>query len=139
MGSMQTVINLGRNARDKRSISLKTPVKGVTIVCKDGVTLQALEKLQLYVKGELNAWEVRAYSVIRSAHSFRSDTSIVPRFASSVPTSSGPNLRKCERHVVSETGFMQVSYTRVPRHSHRLFDDRQFADSHAVSVLGSFF
>lgn len=59
MASMQAVINLGRFARDKRSISLKTPVKGITVVCKSQETLNALEKLQLYVKGELNAWEVR--------------------------------------------------------------------------------
>lgn len=59
MVAMQTVINLGRFAREKRSISLKTPVKGVTVVCKDRDTLQAVEKLQAYVKGELNAWEVR--------------------------------------------------------------------------------
>lgn len=58
MASMQTVINLGRNARDKRSISLKTPVKGITVVCKDEATLKALGELQPYVKGELNAWEV---------------------------------------------------------------------------------
>lgn len=58
MGSMQTVMDLGRSAREKRGISLKTPVKGITVVCKDVRTLKALEKLQGYVKGELNAWEV---------------------------------------------------------------------------------
>lgn len=63
MASMQAVINLGRFARDKRSISLKTPVKALTVVCKDVSTLNALEKLQLYVKGELNAWEVRGSGV----------------------------------------------------------------------------
>lgn len=58
MKSMQTVIDLGRSAREKRGISLKTPVKGITVVCKDESVLKALEKLQGYVKGELNAWEV---------------------------------------------------------------------------------
>lgn len=56
---MQTVIDLGRSAREKAGISLKTPVKGITVVCKNEGTLKALEKLQTYVKGELNAWEVR--------------------------------------------------------------------------------
>lgn len=60
MASMQTVMDLGRSAREKRGISLKTPVKGITVVCKDGSTLNALGKLESYVKGELNAWEVRA-------------------------------------------------------------------------------
>lgn len=60
MAAMQTVVNLGRFAREKRSISLKTPVKGIMVVCKDEGTLKALEKLQVYVTGELNAWEVRA-------------------------------------------------------------------------------
>lgn len=59
MRSMQTVIDLGRSAREKAGISLKTPVKGITVVCKNEGTLKALEKLQTYVKGELNAWEVR--------------------------------------------------------------------------------
>lgn len=60
MRAMQTVMDLGRSAREKRGISLKTPVKGITVVCKDEAILEALEKLQGYVKGELNAWEVRA-------------------------------------------------------------------------------
>ena len=59
MKAMQTVMDLGRSARERRGISLKTPVKGITVVCKDEGTLKALEKLQSYVKGELNAWEVR--------------------------------------------------------------------------------
>lgn len=59
MRAMQTVVDLGRSARERRGISLKTPVKGITVVCKDRGTLSALEKLQSYVKGELNAWEVR--------------------------------------------------------------------------------
>lgn len=59
MRAMQTVVDLGRSAREKRGISLKTPVKGITVVCKDRKTLNALDKLQSYVKGELNAWEVR--------------------------------------------------------------------------------
>ncbi|CAN0016591.1 unnamed protein product, partial [Hapterophycus canaliculatus] len=58
MQAMQVVMDLGRSAREKRGISLKTPVKGITVVCKDEVMLSALEKLQSYVKGELNAWEV---------------------------------------------------------------------------------
>lgn len=58
MKAMQTVMDLGRSAREKRGISLKTPVKGITVVCKDEAILKALEKLQSYVKGELNAWEV---------------------------------------------------------------------------------
>lgn len=64
MASMQTVINLGRFAREKRSISLKTPVKGITVVCKDEGTLKALEKLQAYITGELNAWEVGKCSIL---------------------------------------------------------------------------
>lgn len=61
MKAMQVVMDLGRSAREKRGISLKTPVKGITVVCKDEATLKALEKLQGYVKGELNAWEVSFY------------------------------------------------------------------------------
>lgn len=58
MKAMQTVMDLGRSAREKRGISLKMPVKGITVVCKNENILKALEKLQSYVKGELNTWEV---------------------------------------------------------------------------------
>lgn len=64
MRAMQTVVDLGRSARERCGISLKTPVKGITVVCKDRGTLNALEKLQSYVKGELNAWEARNRAVV---------------------------------------------------------------------------
>lgn len=63
MASMQMVIDLGRSARERRTISLKTPVKGITVVCKDEGTLKALKKLESYIKGELNAWEVSWFAV----------------------------------------------------------------------------
>ncbi|CAM9142051.1 unnamed protein product [Phaeothamnion confervicola] len=56
--AMQQVIELGRAARDKRTVSLKTPVKQVIVVCKDLKVLSGLRKLMGYVKSELNAWEV---------------------------------------------------------------------------------
>ncbi|CAM9647794.1 unnamed protein product, partial [Discosporangium mesarthrocarpum] len=58
MHSLQVVMDLGRSAREKRNISLKTPIKELVVVCKDTAVLAALDKLQEYLKGELNAWKV---------------------------------------------------------------------------------
>ncbi|CAM9142618.1 unnamed protein product [Choristocarpus tenellus] len=58
MKTMQIVMDLGRSAREKRNISLKTPVQSMTVVCKNTTVLKALDKLQEYLKGELNAWEM---------------------------------------------------------------------------------
>jgi len=51
---MQTLIEKGRAARDKRGISLRTPVRSVTVICPDSELLADLEQLQGYIKDELN-------------------------------------------------------------------------------------
>lgn len=51
---MQALIEKGRAARDKRGISLRTPVRAVTVICPDGELLKDLDQLQGYIKDELN-------------------------------------------------------------------------------------
>jgi isoleucyl-tRNA synthetase len=52
---MMQVIELGRLARDKRGISLKTPVRSVVVVHADADLLKGISVLQDYIKDELNA------------------------------------------------------------------------------------
>ena len=56
--AMMTAIELGRAARDRRVISLKTPVRNVTIIHPDAGLLKHLESLQDYISDELNALSV---------------------------------------------------------------------------------
>lgn len=55
---MQTVIELGRNARDKRKITMKRPLKSALIVHKDAAYLADVKGLEQYVREELNVRSV---------------------------------------------------------------------------------
>lgn len=55
---MQEVIELGRIARERRTISLKTPVREVVVVCADATALAEVTALGDYVKDELNSLEL---------------------------------------------------------------------------------
>jgi isoleucyl-tRNA synthetase len=52
---MQTVIELGRTARERRNISLKNPVKEVIVIHPDPAVLEAVASLGGYITEELNA------------------------------------------------------------------------------------
>lgn len=54
MQVLQNVIEMGRVVRERRSISLKNPVKEVTVVCPDKSVLEDLEQLKSYIHDELN-------------------------------------------------------------------------------------
>lgn len=51
---MQKVIDLGRNIREKKSISLKTPLKELAILNSDEGYLKDVESLKGYIADELN-------------------------------------------------------------------------------------
>lgn len=60
MEALQAIVELGRNAREKRNISLRTPIKSVVVVLRnpsqvvvDGIT----GPLKTYILSELNAWD----------------------------------------------------------------------------------
>lgn len=60
MEALQAIVELGRNAREKRNISLRTPIKSVVVVLRnpsqvvvDGIT----GPLKAYILSELNAWD----------------------------------------------------------------------------------
>lgn len=55
---MQTVIELGRNIREKKTISLKTPLKTLIILHNDKQYLQDVEELKGYINEELNVRDI---------------------------------------------------------------------------------
>jgi len=61
MGVLQEVVELGRNARDKRNVSLKMPIKNISYVV-NGVDSNVLNEVETnlkdYIMSELNVWSV---------------------------------------------------------------------------------
>lgn len=55
---MQSVIDLGRNIREKKTISLKTPLKSLVILHSDKDYLKDIEELQDYIVEELNVHQI---------------------------------------------------------------------------------
>ena len=58
MRHLQAVVELGRKVRERRNISLKIPVRSVTVVCPTPATLDAIRGVEAYVLSELNAREL---------------------------------------------------------------------------------
>lgn len=54
VGRMQKVIDLGRNIRESKAISLKTPLKELVILHSDPSYLKDVESLKTYIIDELN-------------------------------------------------------------------------------------
>jgi isoleucyl-tRNA synthetase len=54
VSTMQTVVELGRQAREKAKITFRIPIPDVTIVNDDSVVLDDCRKLEEYIKSELN-------------------------------------------------------------------------------------
>jgi isoleucyl-tRNA synthetase len=60
MEALQTIVEQGRNAREKRNISLRTPVKSVVAVLRnpgEHVVSGITGPLKTYILSELNAWD----------------------------------------------------------------------------------
>jgi len=60
MEALQTIVEQGRNAREKRNISLRTPVKSVVAILRsppDHVVQGLTGPLKKYILSELNAWD----------------------------------------------------------------------------------
>ncbi len=64
---MQQVVLLGRQKREEVKIGLRTPLRSITIVHRDATILAELERLEDYVRAELNVLTVR-YDTDESAH-----------------------------------------------------------------------
>lgn len=61
METLQRIVELGRNIREKRLINLKTPVKNVTVVLRNPsqqIKEAITGPLKPYILSELNAWEL---------------------------------------------------------------------------------
>jgi isoleucyl-tRNA synthetase len=62
MAALQSVVEQGRNVREKRNISLRTPVRTVVAVLRDpsdNVVKGITGPLKKYILSELNAWEFK--------------------------------------------------------------------------------
>ena len=61
MAALQSIVEQGRNAREKRNISLKFPVKSVVAILRNPpahVIAAITGPLKTYILSELNAWEL---------------------------------------------------------------------------------
>lgn len=61
MEALQVIVENGRNVREKRNISLRTPVKSVTVILRNpsaNVVESINGPLKGYILSELNAWEL---------------------------------------------------------------------------------
>lgn len=56
---MQGIVELGRTCREHRKVSLKMPLKSMTLYNKDESFVSDMNRLQAYVKEELNIEEVK--------------------------------------------------------------------------------
>lgn len=55
---MQNIIELGRQAREKRNVSLKTPLKKMMVLSDDAQLLKDVQGLEIYVHDELNVQQL---------------------------------------------------------------------------------
>ena len=56
---MQQVIEKGRGVRDRHNLSMRTPLPEVTLVHKDRAALEAVKRLEGYIREELNVRTVK--------------------------------------------------------------------------------
>ena len=59
---MQTVITLARNSRERKTISLKTPLKSLVVIHSDPVYLSDLRSLESYILDEVNVQQIELSS-----------------------------------------------------------------------------
>ncbi|KAL0587483.1 hypothetical protein ABG067_002779 [Albugo candida] len=59
MKMLQSVIEMGRVARERRTIPLKTPLRTFIVVCGDTTALKYLESLKAYIFDELNMRDLK--------------------------------------------------------------------------------
>jgi isoleucyl-tRNA synthetase len=101
MEVLQSVVELGRNAREKRNISLRTPVKMITAVLSnpsphvvEGIT----GPLKSYILSELNAWDF--YVVPKEEEHDWVKLRLTPDF-SKLGKKLGPKMKAVKAHVVN--------------------------------------
>jgi len=74
MALLRTIVEIGRVTRERRNISLKTPVKDVLVVCADQARLDGLGRLKGYIESELNAWTLTFTTEEDQWCSFKAET-----------------------------------------------------------------
>jgi len=87
---MQSLVQTGRTARDKRGISLRTPIRSCTVMCPNKELTDDIEELKNYVLEELN---------VRSLTCTQEEGDMVVRSAAPDNTILGRRLGKAFREV----------------------------------------
>jgi len=70
VGGMQTVINLGRLARDRANLPIKSPLPEVIVIHNDPLFLEEVKKLENYILEELNVKKI-TLSTDKSAYNVK--------------------------------------------------------------------
>ena len=101
MKSLQAIVELGRNAREKRNISLKTPVKTVVVILrnvKSNIVDALTGPLKSYILSELNTWD---FSIVNKADEQHWVTlSLTPDF-SLLGKKLGPRMKSAKDFITS--------------------------------------
>lgn len=103
MVALQTVVELGRTIREKRNISLKTPIKSVTVVLRNpsaAVVESITGPLKQYILSELNAWD---FNVVKEEDEHEwVKLSLAPDF-SVLGRKLGKNMKKAKELITNLT------------------------------------
>lgn len=111
---MQTVIEQGRLCRDRRTVSLKTPLKTLVVIHSDAEYLSDVESLADYIKDELNIRDLvlssdeQAYGVEYSVLADVKNLGMKFKKDAAKVKKALPNLSPAEIKSFLETGTLTV-------------------------------
>ena len=109
MVTLQSIVEQGRNAREKRNISLKFPVKNVTVILRDPaehVVAGITGPLKTYILSELNTWD---FNVVPKEQEHEWVTlSLMPNFKE-VGKKLGKKMKDVQNAVVALTHEQAVA------------------------------
>jgi isoleucyl-tRNA synthetase len=108
MQTLQAIVELGRNAREKRNISLKTPVKSVVVILrnmKSTIVESLTGPLKSYILSELNAWD---FSIVNKADEQNWVTlSLTPDF-SLLGKKLGPKMKSAKDFITNMSHVVRL-------------------------------
>jgi isoleucyl-tRNA synthetase len=113
MVALQSIVEQGRNAREKRNISLKFPVKNVTVILRDAdeqIVAGITGPLKTYILSELNTWD---FQVVPKENEHEWVTlSLTPNFKE-VGKKLGKKMKDVQTAVVAMTHDQAVECMKV--------------------------
>jgi isoleucyl-tRNA synthetase len=111
---MQTVIEAGRLSRERRTVSLKTPLKELIVIHSDPQYLEDVKSLESYIKEELNIRDLtlssdeKKYAVEYSVLADSKNLGIKFKKDAAKVKKALPNLPSSEIKLFLETGSINV-------------------------------